>query len=101
MLPGHVLAHYLVVFDYPAGKFTLARKNAWQPKGTPLPMPVGRTGYPRTEIEVAGTPTGNPAPIYHGPHGGPLSLAHWQQKTPPPEGHSFHETNVRQARTTS
>jgi predicted aspartyl protease len=58
LLPGHVLAHYLVVFDYPGGKFTLARKNAWQPKGTPLPMPVGRTGYPRTEIEVAGTKYG-------------------------------------------
>lgn len=38
--------------------------------------------------------------IYHGPHGGPQSLPHWQQKTSPPEGHSFHETHVRRARTT-
>jgi hypothetical protein len=39
--------------------------------------------------------------IYHGPHGGPLSLPHWQQKVPPPGGHSFHETHVRKARTMS
>ena len=38
--------------------------------------------------------------IYHGPHGGPLSLPHWQQKVPPPEGHRFHETHVRKAITT-
>lgn len=38
---------------------------------------------------------------YEGPHGPPpLWLPHWQQKTPPPEGHSFHETHVRKARTT-
>jgi hypothetical protein len=51
------------------------------------------------EIEEAATPAGNPGPIYHGPHGGPLSLPHWQQKAAPPEGHSFHETPVRKART--
>jgi hypothetical protein len=39
--------------------------------------------------------------VYHGPHGGPLSLPHWQQKIPPPGGHSFHETHVRRARITS
>src|ERR1700740_2353577 len=50
------------------------------------------------EIEKAATPTGNLPPIYHGPHGGQLSLPHWQQRTPPPDGHSFHETSVRQAR---
>ena len=50
------------------------------------------------EIEEAATPAGNPPPIYHGPHGGPLSLPHWQQKTRLPEGHSFHETHIRQAR---
>jgi hypothetical protein len=51
------------------------------------------------EIERAATPVGGRC-IYHGPHGGPLSLPHWQQETKPPEGHSFHETNVRQARVT-
>jgi predicted aspartyl protease len=56
MLPGHVIAQYFVVFDYPKGKFTLARANVLTPKGTPLPMPVGpQSGFPRTEIEVAGT----------------------------------------------
>lgn len=39
--------------------------------------------------------------MYQGPHGPPpLWLPHWQQQTPPPEGHSFHETHVRKARTT-
>ncbi len=39
---------------------------------------------------------------YEGPHGPPpLWLPHWQQQAPPPEGHSFHETHVRKARTTS
>jgi hypothetical protein len=52
------------------------------------------------EIETAATHPGGRC-IYHGPHGGPLSLPHWQQDIPPPEGHSFHETNARQARTTS
>src|SRR5215467_8767199 len=27
MLPGQVLAHYLVIFDYPGARFTLARAN--------------------------------------------------------------------------
>ena len=50
------------------------------------------------DIEAAAA-VGKPI-LYHGPHGGPLSLPHWQQKLPPPEGHSFHETHVRKARTT-
>src|SRR5947207_15862752 len=49
------------------------------------------------EIEQAATPAGSPR-VYHGPHVGPLSLPHWQQETAPPSGHSFHETQVRQAR---
>lgn len=48
------------------------------------------------DIEKAAT---GREPIYHGPHGGPLSLPHWQQKVPPPKGHSFHETPIRQAGT--
>lgn len=55
MLPGHVLAKYHVVFDYPNGKFTVARAGVLTPKGTALPMPVHpRSGYPRTEIEIDG-----------------------------------------------
>src|SRR5438132_13607039 len=38
------------------------------------------------EIEEAATPARKPRPIYHGPHGGALSLPHWQQKLPPPAG---------------
>lgn len=51
------------------------------------------------DIEAAAA--GGKPIVYHGPHGGPLSLPHWQQKVPPPRGHSFHETHVRKARTTS
>jgi predicted aspartyl protease len=55
MLPGHVLAKYHVVFDYPKAKFTIARAGVLEPKGTALPMPVHpRSGFPRTEIEVDG-----------------------------------------------
>lgn len=53
MFPGHLLAQYHVVFDYPAQSFTLARRGALTPRGTPMPMPVSkRQGFPRTEIEV-------------------------------------------------
>jgi len=55
ILPGHVLAKYHVVFDYPKAKFTIARAGALESKGTALPMPVHpRSGFPRTEIEVDG-----------------------------------------------
>jgi predicted aspartyl protease len=55
MLPGHVLARYHVVFDYPKATFTIARAGALEPTGTALPMPVStQTGFPRTEIEVDG-----------------------------------------------
>ena len=55
MLPGHVLAKYHVVFDYPNAKFTIARPGVLASKGTALPMPVNpRSGFPRTEIEVDG-----------------------------------------------
>jgi hypothetical protein len=53
------------------------------------------------EIETAVTPAGDVC-IHHGPHLGPQSLPHWQQKRGvPPPGHSFYETHVRQARATA
>lgn len=56
MLPGHVLAQYQVVFDYPARTFTLAAPGILTPRGTPLPMRVGNpSGFPRTEWQVDGT----------------------------------------------
>jgi predicted aspartyl protease len=59
LLPGHVLAKYHVVFDYPAAKFTIAKPGALSSRGTPLAMPVGHdSGFPRTEIVVDGKPYG-------------------------------------------
>lgn len=56
MIPGHVLAKYHVVFDYPARTFTLAAPGILAPRGTPLPMRVSKgPGFPRTEWEVDGT----------------------------------------------
>jgi hypothetical protein len=55
ILPGHVLAQYHVVFDYPGATFTIARAGVLTPTGEAIAMPVGRgSGFPRTEIEVAG-----------------------------------------------
>lgn len=58
-VPGHVLARYHVVFDYPNATFTIAKPNVLTPKGTALPMPVAkRSGFPRTEIIVSGSTQG-------------------------------------------
>lgn len=55
MLPGHVLATFHVVFDYPKATFTLAKPGVLKPVGQPLPMPVGQPmGFPRTEVKVGG-----------------------------------------------
>lgn len=59
MFPGHVLSRYHVIFDYPGGKFTLARPDVLKPKGTEIPMPVHpKSGFPRTEIDVDGKTQG-------------------------------------------
>lgn len=56
MLPGHVLAKYHVIFDYPKHQFTIARPGVLKAIGTKHPMLVSkRAGFPRTEIEVEGT----------------------------------------------
>ena len=55
LLPGYVLAKYHVVFDYPKGKFTIARPGVLKPTGASLPMPVHPlTGFPRAEMEIDG-----------------------------------------------
>ena len=55
LLPGRVLAKYHVVFDYPKGKFTIARAGVLKPAGASLPMPVNPlTGFPRAELEIDG-----------------------------------------------
>lgn len=59
MLPGHVLARYHVVFDYPKGTFTIAKAGVLQPEGSPMPMPVSeKSGFPWTEIQVDGVAHG-------------------------------------------
>jgi predicted aspartyl protease len=55
MLPGHVLAKYHVVFDYPKATFTIAKPGVLKPEGKAMPMPVSpKTGFPRTELEIDG-----------------------------------------------
>ncbi len=59
LFPGHLLARYHVVFDYPNHTFTLARPGVLKPHGTAMPMPVGRpSGFPRTELVVGGFTNG-------------------------------------------
>jgi hypothetical protein len=55
LIPGHVLAQYHVVFDYPAGTLTVAKPGSLTPVGEAIPMPVGRqSGFPRVELAIAG-----------------------------------------------
>jgi hypothetical protein len=49
------------------------------------------------QIEGAAAPPGGKV-LHHPPHLGSESLPHWQQRTPPPAGHSFYETPLRKAR---
>lgn len=59
MVPGHVLAQYHVVFDYPAGLLTIARAGVLKPRGQMTKMPVSKPqGFPRTEMKVSGTTYG-------------------------------------------
>jgi hypothetical protein len=83
------------------GMLTKAQAIAWRQAGEVIvvcgPDTIRNDRLAR-EIEEAATLAGNPAPIYHGPHGGPDCLPHWQQKVAPPKGHSLHEAPVRKAR---
>jgi predicted aspartyl protease len=55
MFPGHLLAQYHVVFDYPAATFTIAKPGVLTPEGSPLSMPVAKdSGFPRTELQIDG-----------------------------------------------
>ena len=58
-IPGHVLAQYDVVFNYPDEEFTIARPGVLTHRGTEIPMPVSSpSGFPRTEITVDDTTYG-------------------------------------------
>jgi predicted aspartyl protease len=58
-IPGHVLAQYDIVFDYPGAMFTIARPSTLTHRGMELQMPVSkRSGFPRTEVVVDDTTYG-------------------------------------------
>ena len=55
LFPAHLLRRYHVIFDYPGGKFTLAKPGALKPQGVRIATPVEqRSGFPRLEIQIAG-----------------------------------------------
>jgi predicted aspartyl protease len=58
LVPGRLLRKYHVIFDYPAKTFTMARPGTITPKGERLPAPIGRTGFPRIELTIAGETQG-------------------------------------------
>lgn len=58
-LPGHVLARHHVIFDYPGGRFTMARPGTVEPRGQPVPSLIGpESGFPRIEMHVGGAAQG-------------------------------------------
>lgn len=59
MLPGHLLARYQVVIDYPAREFTLALPGTLKMKGTRFSTPVSaKQGFVRLEARIEGKPYG-------------------------------------------
>ena len=58
LVPGRLLRKYHVIFDYPAGTFTMAAPGSVKPLGEPVPAPIGRTGFPRIELTIAGETNG-------------------------------------------
>ncbi|MGE0131214.1 MAG: aspartyl protease family protein [Blastocatellales bacterium] len=55
MMPGHLLARYHVIFDYPAKKFTLAQPEILKPRGARVASPIGKnSGFPRIELQIDG-----------------------------------------------
>ncbi len=59
LLPGHILANYHLVFDYPKGLFTLARPGYLEPLGQAIAMQVSKKmGFPRVELEIGGSSYG-------------------------------------------
>jgi len=55
LFPAHLLRRYHVIFDYPGGKFTLAKPGALKPRGVRIATLVEqRSGFPRLEVQIAG-----------------------------------------------
>lgn len=89
LFPGHVLAQYHVILDYPAGEITLAARGSVKPRGEPLPMGVSEPlGFPRTEMSIGGEEygflldTGPPATIVS-----QALVEEWHQANPDWERH--------------
>lgn len=56
-LPVRALRGYDVVFDYPAGKFSL-NPSGGKHTGTEVPVKIGESGMPTVTAEIAGKPYG-------------------------------------------
>ena len=55
MLPGRLLRHYHVIFDYPGRSLTLAKPGPVEPRGEKLKSGIGpATGFPRIEMQIGG-----------------------------------------------
>ena len=54
LFPARLLRRYHVIFDYPAGTFTLAEPGTVTPRGIRLGAPIGPTGFPRIEAQISG-----------------------------------------------
>lgn len=53
LFPAHVLMRYHVIFDYPGGRFTLAKPGALKPHGVRVSSPINpRSGFPRLDVQV-------------------------------------------------
>jgi predicted aspartyl protease len=58
-LPGRVLMHYHVVFDYPGHTFTMALPGVLTPRGKRVAATIHpESGFPRIELTIDGKPYG-------------------------------------------
>lgn len=57
-LPVRALAKYDVVFDYPAGRFSVSQASAARHTGAPMDVYIGPSGMPVVTLEVDGKPYG-------------------------------------------
>jgi hypothetical protein len=84
----------------PGRLLSRAEAEKWRRAGQDVvvcgPDPFANVQLAR-QIEAAASP-GRAKPLHHGSHLGLNSLPHWQQRIPPPEGHTFYETPARRAR---
>ncbi len=59
LIPGRLLRNYEVIFDYPARRFTLAKRGATEPRGVKVKTPISSSsGFPRIELQIGGMANG-------------------------------------------